>query len=60
MEGEKIFKDLEKQIQQYITDTINDVRVEAAEMFDKNFQREAFFNEKWHEGSSTMTIPVIS
>ena len=47
MEGEKIFKDLEKQIQKYITDTINDVRVEAAEMFDKNFQREAFFNEKW-------------
>lgn len=47
MEGEKIFKDLEKQIQQYITNTINDVRVEAAEMFNKNFQREAFFNEKW-------------
>lgn len=47
MEGEKILKDLEKQVKQFLTDTINDVRVEAAEMFDKNFQREAFFNEKW-------------
>ena len=38
MEGEKILKDLEKQVKQFLTDTINDVRVEAAEMLDKNFQ----------------------
>ena len=47
MATEKIFSDLEKLVKQYITDIINDVRVEATEMFDKNFQREAFFNEKW-------------
>lgn len=47
MEGEKILKDLEKLVKQYIELTISDVRVEATEMFDKNFQREAFFNEKW-------------
>lgn len=47
MATEKVIKDLEKVVKQYLEDTINDVRVEAAEMFDKNFQREAFFNEKW-------------
>ena len=47
MEGEKTFKELEKLMKRYIETTINDVRVEATEMFDKNFQREAFFNEKW-------------
>ena len=47
MEGEKIFKEFEKMVKEYIEATIKDVRVEATEMFDKNFQREAFFNEKW-------------
>lgn len=47
MEGKKTFKELEKLMKRYIETTINDVRVEATEMFDKNFQREAFFNEKW-------------
>ena len=47
MEGEKIFNDIEKMVKQYIEDTISDVRVKAAEMFDRNFQRESFFNEKW-------------
>ena len=47
MEGEKVIKDLEKLVKQYIDLTISDIRVEATEMFDKNFQREAFFNEKW-------------
>lgn len=47
MEGEKIFKELEKMVKDYVETTIKDVRVEATEMFDKNFQREAFFNEKW-------------
>lgn len=47
MATEKIIKDLEKLVKQYIELTISDIRVEASEMFDKNFQREAFFNEKW-------------
>ena len=47
MEGEKALKELEKLIKKYIDTTIKDIRVEATEMFDKNFQREAFFNEKW-------------
>lgn len=47
MEGKNIIKDLEKLAKLYVKTTINDVRVEASEMFDKNFQREAFFNEKW-------------
>lgn len=47
MEGKNVIKELEKAVKQYLEETINDVRVEAAEMFDRNFQREAFFNEKW-------------
>ena len=47
MDSENIIKDLEKLVKQYIDLTISDIRVEASEMFDKNFQREAFFNEKW-------------
>lgn len=47
MEGKNVIKELEKAVKQYLEDTINDVLVEAAEMFDKNFQRQAFFNEKW-------------
>lgn len=47
MEGKNVIKELEKAVKQYLEETINDVRVEAAEMFDRNFQRQAFFNEKW-------------
>lgn len=47
MDSKNIIKDLEKLVKQYIDLTISDIRVEATEMFDKNFQREAFFNEKW-------------
>lgn len=47
MECKNIIKDLEKLVKQYIDLIISDIRVEASEMFDKNFQREAFFNEKW-------------
>lgn len=47
MDSKNIIKELEKLVKQYIDLTISDIRVEATEMFDKNFQREAFFNEKW-------------
>lgn len=47
MTSEKTIKELEKMVKQYVRMTLKDVRVEAKEEFDKNFQREAFFNEKW-------------
>ena len=47
MEGKNIIKDIEVLVKQYLSETIEDIRVEAAEMFDMNFQRQAFFNEAW-------------
>lgn len=47
MEGEKLLKELEIRINGYIKATMSDIRVEVTEMFDQNFQRQAFFNEKW-------------
>lgn len=46
------WKDLERKI-------INDVAVEAAEEFDRNFERKAFFNQRWpaakiHNGRGTL------
>lgn len=42
-----INKELQKRIDQYISKTLNDIKVEAADEFDQNFNRQAFFNEKW-------------
>ncbi|MBM6890273.1 hypothetical protein H6A30_08320 [Bacteroides caecigallinarum] len=41
-----INKELQKRIDQYISKTLNDIKVEAADEFDANFNRQAFFNEK--------------
>ena len=42
-----INKELQKRIDRYISKTLNDIKVEAADEFDQNFNRQAFFNEKW-------------
>lgn len=42
-----INKELQKRIDQYISKTLKDIKVEAADEFDANFNRQAFFNEKW-------------
>lgn len=47
MEGKNVIKELERLVKEYISLTLQDIRVEAAEEFDMNFQRQAFFNEKW-------------
>ncbi len=37
---------------------LNDLRVELADEFDKNFERKGFFNEKWedrkHDGKGSL------
>lgn len=38
---------LQKRIDRYISKTLKDIKVEAADEFDANFNRQAFFNEKW-------------
>ena len=46
-EKERILRDLRRRIDRFINRTLRDVRVELLEEFDKNFEREAFFNERW-------------
>ena len=41
-----INKELQKRIDRYISKTLKDIKVEAADEFDANFNRQAFFNEK--------------
>ncbi|MBU3808673.1 MAG: phage virion morphogenesis protein [Candidatus Phocaeicola faecipullorum] len=42
-----INKELQKRIDRYISKTLKDIKVEAADEFDANFNRQAFFNQKW-------------
>ena len=42
-----INKELQKRIDRYISKTLKDIKVEAADEFDKNFNDQAFFNDKW-------------
>ena len=44
---EQILRDLQARIDRFIDCTLRDVRVELLDEFDKNFEREAFFNERW-------------
>lgn len=44
---EQILRDLRLRIDRFIDRTLRDVRVELKDEFDKNFEREAFFNERW-------------
>lgn len=43
----KVRKELRRRINKMIRLTLSDFKVEALEQFDRNFEREAFFNEKW-------------
>lgn len=43
----KVIKELQRRINRYVRLTMKDIRVEVKEEFDRNFQRQAFFNEKW-------------
>ncbi len=46
-ESKKITDDLQRRINLLIKETLKDIKVEALDEFDRNFEREAFFNEKW-------------
>lgn len=43
---------MNRDIQKIIRNILNDVRVELSDEFDRNFERQAFFNEKWQRRSS--------
>ena len=44
---QQILRTLQARIDRFIELTLKDVSVELLEAFDKNFEREAFFNERW-------------
>lgn len=46
-ESKRITDDLQQRINRLVRRTLDNIRVEAAEEFDRNFEREAFFTEKW-------------
>lgn len=43
---------MNQDIQKIIRNILNDVRVELSDEFDRNFERQAFFNEVWQRRSS--------
>lgn len=45
--SENAITELERRISRFIELTLKDIRVELADEFDRNFEREAFFSEKW-------------
>lgn len=42
-----VSEELQKRIKLLLRRSLNDIKVEALDEFDKNFEREAFFNQKW-------------
>lgn len=43
----QVTRDIQRRINLLVRETLKDIRTEALEEFDRNFEREAFFNEKW-------------
>ena len=43
----QVTRDLQRRVNQLIKETLKDIRTEALDEFDRNFEREAFFNDKW-------------
>ena len=40
-------KELRRLARQFINETMQDIKVEGKDEFNRNFERQAFFNEKW-------------
>ena len=46
-QNSNITKELEQKVKRFIRLTLENISVELGDEFDRNFEREAFFNEKW-------------
>lgn len=46
-QNSNITKELDQKVKRFIRLTLKDIRVDLEEEFDRNFEREAFFNEAW-------------
>lgn len=43
---------MEKGIQKVIRNILKDIRIDLGDEFDRNFERQAFFSEKWERRKS--------
>ena len=55
----QVTRDLQRRVNQLIKETLKDIRTEALDEFDRNFEREAFFNEKWARRKYTTMMRVV-
>lgn len=46
-QNSNITKELERKVKHFIRLTLKDISVELGDEFDRNFEREAFFNDRW-------------
>lgn len=46
-QNSNVTKELEQKMKRFIRLTLKNISVELGDEFDRNFEREAFFNEKW-------------
>lgn len=46
-QNSNVTKELERKVKRFIRLTLKDISVELGDEFDRNFEREAFFNERW-------------
>lgn len=46
-ESKKLTAELQERVNRLVRETLKDIRTEALDEFDRNFEREAFFNQKW-------------
>lgn len=45
---EKITEGLKKRVNRLVRETLKNIKVEVTDEFDRNFERDAFFNEKYN------------
>lgn len=43
----QVNREFQRRVNRLIQETLKDIKKEALDEFDRNFEREAFFNEKW-------------
>lgn len=46
-QNSNVTKELKQKVERFIRLTLKDISVEVKDEFDRNFERESFFNEKW-------------
>jgi hypothetical protein len=48
---------MNENVKKVVARILKDIQVEMSDEFDKNFERQAFFSEKWQRRKSPIRIP---